>query len=693
MSVNKLTASEQEFLNRVSGLISDNISNERFGVSELAYELSMSRSNLLRKIKKITGLSVSVFIRNRRLEESLELLKGGGHTVSEVSYEVGFGSVSYYVKCFHEYYGYPPGEAGQHGFKVPDTQSGKKSRLTGRVIIYFAIFLVLCSTVLILTLPFSGKETAEPEKSIAVLPFINDSNDSTNLYFVNGLMESVLNNLQLIEDLRVVSRTSAEKYRNRDKTVTEIGKELGVSYIIEGSGQKIENEILLNIQLIETSGDRHIWAEQFRREASDIFSLQSEVARQIASYVKVTISPDEEARINKVPTKSLLAWDYFLKGLERFHSDSFAGYKEAIELFKKAIELDDEFARAYADVSISYSFLEMYRADLDYSDLKLFYADRALQYDPELEQSLVAKAMYFLSSSEPHSALPYMEKAHAGYPNSAIVLNLLSEYYANVAPDAKMYLEYTLKGLNIDFAKSDSTDASFLYLHIGNSFMQTGLPDQAKTYLLRSLDYMPDNLFSQYVLAYIEYAINGDLDKTRSMIEEVLTRDSTRYDILQELGKVCYYLRDYKSAEYYYSRYLSITEALGIDIYRGENAKIAYVFGQTGRSDESERLMSKYFDYAENDQTIYHNLSLSAYYSFYGDVEKSLEFFSRFAESTGYSYLVIPLIEIDPLLDNLREHPEFAPLFQEFKDNFEKYRQEVRRDLEKKGLLTGIPAQ
>src|SRR5690606_31504454 len=115
----------------------------------------------------------------------------------------------------------------------------------------------------------------------AVLPFKNDSNDSTNRYLINGLMEATLNNLQQIRDLRVVSRTSAEKDRNTSKTIPEVADELRVNYVVEGSGQKVGNRILLNIQLIDAQRDSHLWARQYTREVTDIFQLQQEIAKDI----------------------------------------------------------------------------------------------------------------------------------------------------------------------------------------------------------------------------------------------------------------------------------------------------------------------------------------------------------------------------------------------------------------------------
>ena len=249
---------ENDFLSKITEIIEENISNERFGVSELAHETGMSRSNLLRKVKKLTKISVSQFIRQVRLKHALEMLRQTSITVSEVSYEVGFGSISYFIKCFHDYYGYPPGEVGKRDMKESDSsqigESGKKRNI---IILASAIFVVILLAILFIVFKPVFSKKGNLEKSIAVLPFKNDSNDSTNVYIINGLMESILNNLQKIEDLRVISRTSVEKYRNIPKIIPEIARELNVNYFIEGSGQKIGDQILLNIQLIEASSDKH----------------------------------------------------------------------------------------------------------------------------------------------------------------------------------------------------------------------------------------------------------------------------------------------------------------------------------------------------------------------------------------------------------------------------------------------------
>ena len=133
-------------------------------------------------------------------------------------------------------------------------------------------------------------------------------------------MESALNNLQKIGDLRVISRTSVEKYRHTNKGIQQIAEELNVNYLFEGSGQSVGDQILLNIQLIEAFSDRPIWVEQYSREVGDVFALQNEVAKKIAAAIEVIVKPEELEQIEKKPTENLLAYDYYLQALDPFLS-------------------------------------------------------------------------------------------------------------------------------------------------------------------------------------------------------------------------------------------------------------------------------------------------------------------------------------------------------------------------------------
>lgn len=681
-------SNDNDFLNKITEFIKENISNEQFGVSELAQKTGMSRSNLLRKIKKLTQLSASQFINQVRLQQAMALLKQNSLNVSEVSYEVGFSSTSYFIKCFREYYGFPPGEALKREVNENNTlqtkHPGKKRRI---VFIGITSAAVLLAMGLFLFINPQNIRFDNTEKSIAVLPFKNDSNDSTNVYIINGLMESILNNLQKIEDLRVISRTSVEKYRNATKTIPEMGKELNVNYFIEGSGQKIGDQILLHIQLIEAKSDKHLWAEEYSREAKDIFSLQMDVAKNIADKIQAVITPEEEKQINKVPTEDLVAYDYFLKGLDLFHLATPEGLEEAIVWFKKAIEQDQKFARAYADIAMSYYYLDIFQAEKKYSDQINHYADMALLYDSQLPQSLLAKAMFYMNTGENEQAVPYLENALEYNPNSALIINFLSDFYANHIPNTAKYLEYALKGIQLDIAANDSVTASFIYLHVSNAFIQTGFIDEAERYINKSLDYNPDNLYSEYVKAYILYAENRDLLQTKELLIKAFRKDTTRLDILQEIGKICYYLRDYKTSWAYYKPFIDVKKAMHLDIYPFENAKIAVVCDKLGLTEISEKLFQDYLHSAENDNSVYKHISLSVYYSYKGNTKKALEHLRLFSQQDDYYYWILPFLEIDPLVDKIKELPEFKKIFRTIENKFRNNHKQIKASLKKKKLI------
>ena len=681
---------DKDFLQKITEIIQDNISNEQFGVSELASEIRMSRSNLLRKVKKLTNLSVSQFIRNVRLKRAKEMMEEEIYTVSEVSYSVGFSSTSYFIKCFREYYGYPPGETierkTQEEIECVEEKPAQKERkripVAGTYIVIFLLAIIL----FFMIKPILLKQN-NTEKSIAVLPFKNDSGDSTNIYFVNGLMESTLNNLQQIKDLRVISRTSVEQYRNNSKSIPEIGKELGVSYLIEGSGQKIGDQILLNIQLIDAKTDQHLWAEQYKRHADDIFTLQAEIAKNISEKIEVIISPEVQKSIEKVPTENLKAYDVFLKGTDLLNKGLPGNARLALPYLKQAIELDGEFARAYAATAMAYYTIDENQGVKQYSDSINFYADKAMFYDSELPQSLIAKALFYMENTEYILAEPYLQKALKINPNYDLVFVFLLDLYANHLPDTEKYLEYALRGLKIDVSNYDSTITSFNYLHIANAFIQAGFVEQAEKYINKSLDYKPDNLYSGYTRAYILFAKNRDLNQTKELLLEAFHKDTTRLDIMQEVGKIYYYLRDYENSYKYYKPFVDIRGAYHLNVYDSENAKIGFVFKEMGFIAEGDSLLERFRIYAENDGSVYKDINLALYYSTQNEPEKAIEHLKQFSGQSNYFYWTVLFTPIEPVFNNLKNYPEFLEINNVLEKRFTNWHNQIENSLKQANLL------
>ncbi len=195
------------------------------------------------------------------------------------------------------------------------------------------------------------KDTSKLEKSIAVLPFINDSPDQENTYFINGVMEEILNNLQKIKDLRVISRTSSEQYRGQKRPISEIAQELGVNYIVEGSGQKYGNSFRLRAQLIMAEHESHLWGESFQQkitDVEDIFNIQIKIAESIAEELKAIISPEEKRLIEKIPAADLAVYDEYLKARSYWNDLSKESLNKALEFLNSGVEKNPDWAPLYA---------------------------------------------------------------------------------------------------------------------------------------------------------------------------------------------------------------------------------------------------------------------------------------------------------------------------------------------------------
>ena len=697
MSINSY---QGKFLTQAKAIILEHLSNENFGVSELAQQMHMSRSNLLRKIKKETRLSASQFIREVRLQKGMQLLKETDDTVSEISFKVGFSNNSYFTKCFREYYGYAPGEARAHdieqdngnALKERDVFYGTKPNMFYKYryhLLAIGVTLMVMSGLAVYTFSKQSKVSVPYplSRSIAVLPFKNMSGDSANVYFVNGLMESSLNNLQKIEDVRVISRTSVEKYRQTHKTAPEIAEELNVSYLLEGSGQRIDNQVLLNIQLIEAKSDTPVWAEQYNYKVDDIFALQNTIAKKIAEAIEAKVTPDELKRIEKQPTDNLVAYDLYLKGTDKFKLETEEGLQQAISLFQQAIEEDKEFALAYANIAMAYFYLDLNKKEKSYVKDLNNYADKALLYDSKSAESLISKALYYINTNEYKYAIPHLEKALEYNPNSSAVVQFLGDIYARIVPDTQKYLKYALKGIQLKASESDSIAKSYTYLHLSNALIQNGFSDQASKYIDLSLDFNPNNEYSSFLKIFIQYSKHRNINKTTNQLVREWNKDTSRLDILQEVGKFYYIQEKYDSAFYYYHKFDKMRVENKLDYYPHENLKIGIVFEKMGYKEKASALFSSFSDYCENDTSIYKSASLASWYAYRGEVEKAIEQLDIFATKDNFQYWIVLFLEKDPVMKALESHRDFASIMQKIKDRFWDKHGQIRQSLEDDGVL------
>ncbi|WP_258105700.1 helix-turn-helix domain-containing protein [Marinoscillum sp. MHG1-6] len=680
-----------QLISQLNEQVEANLHNEQFSVDQLAESVGMSRSTLHRKLHELTGQSISQFIREYRLERSLDLLQNENLTASEVAHRVGFGSATYFSKSFHEFFGFTPGDAKDG--KIPERKHSTSANKRKTPLLGIGVLIIVVITAGYFAFSDStSKPVQELEKSIAILPFRNDSHDSSNVYIVNGLMESILNNLGSIEDLRVISRTSVEQYRKElnNKPLTEIGKELNVSYIVEGSGQKYGDEMLLSIQLIEVPTDRHIWSKQYKRKADNIIDLQIEVAKNIATEIKALITEDENERIEKLPTTNEKAFEFYLKGneilfpYERWRS----GYdtvelKKARAYFRKAIALDNTFVQAHAKLSqaclhLNWSTNDRYKYEMNTS------AETAMFLDPNLPESIIAKlgSFYYqgrkdwsLDNDSAFIELRFLlaEKAAKLDPGNIMALRV-ARNSLGTRLNADKALEYSLRCAQLDIER-DSSEIQLDFGYLPTDLRLNGFFEEAQAYINKAtelgLEMTPDQIF-------LTLDWKHDYEAGKSIFKNFLHQhpDQRNRNIL---GLIFFMQRQYDSAYYHFKsekderysyRLGFVCEKLGYF----DEAKKNFEAVETRLSNSTSRRPLQLFWNAE-------------IYAAMGETEKALKCLETYASQDYLHYVTIRFMKDSPIFDELREHSEFQRLLKQIETKFWETHDEIEKSLLEKGLL------
>ncbi|MBE0666528.1 MAG: helix-turn-helix domain-containing protein, partial [Bacteroidales bacterium] len=427
-------SADQLFISKLTAIVLDNLSDENFDVGKLSSEAGMSRSTIHRRLRTLKNKNGSQFIREIRLGKAMEMLSHNLGTSSEIAYKVGFGSPTYFSKCFHEFYGYPPGEVqiidlqeeevtnesspafmaalrqnpaiSKEG-PVPGIKKRRKSAILvfGTAIIFFALAWGLNSYLVKGQFQFRIFPTHPRDLSIVVLPFKNFSDDPANQYFADGIMEDILNNLYQISDLRVISRTTSEHFRDAGLTAGDVARKVNARNVLEGSIRQYDDEVRISVQLIDAYRDQHLWSHNYDRKITNIIGVQGEIAMQVAYKLKAVIAENEVKQIENIPTQNPEAYDNYLRGRfllhkanseQRFDIDR-EGLMGSLQYFEKAIAADENFAEAYAGMANAWFNLSAwgwYQPYYEGIQKSKDFNEKALKIDPDCAEAHAVKGAY-----------------------------------------------------------------------------------------------------------------------------------------------------------------------------------------------------------------------------------------------------------------------------------------------------------
>ena len=696
--MSNLISMQKDFLKHLNEIIEENLSNEKFGIEELSGKMGMNRMSLYRKIKSSTNKSGSQFIRELRLEKGKELLENDDITISEVSYRVGFGSPTYFSKCFRDYFGVAPGEIrNRKHVDEPKEQSAehipKKLKRTNILIGMVVLLFVLIPVSFFIARYIALSKESIEDKSIAVLPFKYLSDDPGKQYLADGLMDAVLTNLSKIKDLRVVSRTSVEQYRESDKTSKVIGQEQNVAYVLEGSFQKENNVVRLILQLIKTKDENHVWANIYDRQWKDIFTVQSEVAETVATQLQAIITPQEQQLIRKKPTTNLTAYDFYQRGMDVLEKYELGIKKDSTDLkkaqqhFQKALELDSTFALAYTGLaSVSYwkYYWKTFMSE-NFMDSALIYANKALVFDPQCAEAYLYRAKVYSQFSKKEEALKEVDEAIQLNPNDYKAYKLRSEIFR--------YVQDYLGVISNHYEAMLRNHASPDYLRVFcNILVNSGYPDLGRKYLQQALELDGDSASHLRWLATVEYS-DGNFENAY----QIAKKNSDYYKDVTRFNALADYCLMTGRIEEAYTINLKMMESLKesgeMDMFVPKD--FAYCLLQKGRTKEAEvyinQTIQNYLEIIKlgrGHEDLYSaQFDMAEIYAFSGDKEKAYQCLDIAINQPLYPKWWVILYKYVPYFDSIRDEPRFQNILKKVEVKYQINHERVGKWLKEKGLI------
>jgi len=489
---------------------------------------------------------------------------------------------------------------------------------------YTWIFVVIVGAALSVGLFFTGRYTGRtttsvagtelPAKSIAVLPFESLSEDKSNAYFAEGVQDEILTRLAKVADLKVISRTSTQHFKSAPDNLPQIAKQLGVTNILEGSVQKANDQVRVNVQLINALTDAHLWAETYDRKLTDIFAVESDIAKTIADTLQAKLTGSEKIAISKKPTANPEAYELYLKGRFFWNKRTAADLRKSIEYFNQAIAKDPGYAQAYAALAQSWKLLPAFNggAPNDCFPQAEAAAKKALALDD--------------TSSTAHAALASLKGLNGfDYPGA------IAEY------------ERTLQ-LNPNDATARQWFANDTLANVGQTEREIGELKHAV-----ELDPLSLVINSNLGVAYIHAR---RLDEAIAQLRKTVELDGAFYYARYNLAQALELKGLIPEATAEYQKTMSMTEdpvPLGM---------LGRLYALHGQKDEALKLLQKLRQNREQGYTAAYSLALI--YVGLGDPNEALNWLEQgYREHDGFN---IGPIRVDPLLAPLRGDPRFEAL-------------------------------
>ena len=558
------------------------------------------------------------------------------------------------------------------------------------------ISIVVIVVLIILNVIPRANRKSTIEKSIAVLPFRNDSPDHENDHIINGTMESILNNLSKISELKVVPRTSVERYRNSLESVPEICSELNVGYALEGSMQKYGDQIRLTIQLIDKD-DYHLWSEQYDRRINDAdqyFALYSEIALLVADEINVILTPEEKQLIEKIQTTELTAWDFYSRGNEellqfRLDEKNQDALIRAKSDFENALKYDNMFAGAYVGLGWIYyyqHFWEEYYQD-NFLDSCLLLSNKALSIDKRFAEAYILRGHIHKYRGDNASAIEEFEHALSHNPNSWEAHWSISELYSD--NDILKAIEHSHKAIQL----YRGPQLANIFINLSGLYLMAGFIDQGVHYMNEILRLENDS--AEYFLAMAGIGtITSDYEMALEYGLKAYQVDTTDYQIQYKIAQSYFFLKQHKEAISYWLIQFADNPSAEMRLNQ-QDFRIGVAYWALGDQEEALLYINNYKDQCiksielgrRHATQYYAYYDLAGIYCLFGETKNAYKNLRVVNQKERFPLWWATLIKDDPLFDNIRDEPEFKQIIRNVEAKYQAEYERVRKWLEENDLL------
>ncbi len=536
-------------------------------------------------------------------------------------------------------------------------------------------------------------------KSIAVLPFINDSQDEEAEMFINGTMESILNKLSSIKDLRVMQRESVEPYRDTIVPVAEITEKLRISHVLKGSMRKYGDRIVISVQLIDQENNT-VWSGQYDRDINDIeelFNLESKIAQEVAGQIKATITPEEEHRIEKVPTTDPTALLLCLKAdkdfVESVHSGNREYLKSANKLYRQALTYDSTYAKAIAGLGWVYLFSNQYgdRSQETFLDSAKIFIDRSLSYDSENFDTYLLQGFYYNFMRDWTAAERSYNMSLELNPNYPVAYTMLGNIYSHIRGDYVRALKYYEEAEKRN--RGELLTAQF-YRILGHTCMFTGFFEMAEEFLRNALVFDGDTFMFDNTMANLEYE-KGNIKKAAELEAWASSNSQFPGILFIDLWKLIY-TGQIEEANRCVRKYEENEENLPWWMKPRWLEHRGYLSSLNGDRDRAEQLFDEFMSEFHKDGKIAPNWVIRGD----GHIDAAMIYAYRGQKDSVYMYLEelvkmknslpaceIRHMEINPMFETIREEERFQKILQKMQADYLAVNERMRLHLEETGRL------